>query len=147
MKKILMGACLCTWLCGVVAIGHAYGATKCVALNSSTTCKKITWERGKLDWGASCTTGDTTVEISGIAVCASQGGNQGDKSDSLTTSQTSDNNKYCWCKLISPAVSPWVLFDSGGSAGTCLYDCAQACAGMLASSVYAPAVLFSDLRD
>ena len=54
--------------------------------------------------------------------------------ESQWTSQTgggtlASNEFYCWCKLTSPAASPWV-FDSSffGSASDCAIRCANACA-------------------
>ena len=134
-------------LCGIGSVVAAQAATKCVALTSSTTCTSSP-AAGKLDWSANCTTGSTNVAISGIAGCSSQNGSSvGSKSDSITTSSTSDDNKYCWCKMTSPAVSSWVFYDDYGSAGNCAYYCAHSCAAHVRNSAAFRSALFSGLGD
>ncbi len=134
--------------CGIAIIAVAQAATKCVALTSSTTCTSSP-AAGKLDWSANCTTGSTSVAISGIAGCSSQNGSSvGTKSDSITTSSTSDDNKYCWCKMTSPAVSSWVFnHDDAGSAGDCANRCAYYCAYFVQILADFRSALFSLLGD
>lgn len=146
MNKILIMVCACAGLIVAAVIGPANAASKCVPLTSSTTCTAGR-ETGKLDWGANCTTGDTAFSIMGVAGCSSQNGNRGDISDSITTSSTSDNNKYCWCKMTAPAESVWVFGDESPSAGICAFNCAYDCAHLVQGYANFWYAMFSNIRD
>ena len=52
------------------------------------------------------------------------------------TSQTgggtlASDEYHCWCKLTSPAASPWVFDGTGSSASDCALDCASDCANFV----------------
>ncbi len=145
MKKVLIITSMCTGL--ICVWGNAEAATKCVALNSSTTCTSSP-STGSLDWSATCTTDGNSVAISGIAGCSSQnGGSMGAKSDTISTSSTTEDNMYCWCKMTSPAVSSWVFFSDLGSAANCAIGCASSCAYGVRSNAAFRSALFSGLGD
>ena len=121
-----------------------YAVTKCVKLNSSTTCSDFSGEYNQSNWSATC----GGVSIQGVAFCGSQdGGETGATTDAVTTSTTSDNNKYCWCKMVSPAVSRWVFTQAITPAGYCANNCAFVCAGSAQSSASFRSALFSGLGD
>ena len=121
MKKYL----LIVGLICAATIPSAFAVTKCVKLNSSTTCSDFSGATGQSNWSATC----GGVSVQGVAFCGSQkGGSNGATTDAVTTSSTSDDNKYCWCKMVSPAVSRWVFAYSGASAGDCAFNCAAYCA-------------------
>ncbi len=145
MKKVLITTGLCVGLTCLAGIAAA--ATKCVALNSSTTCTSGP-STGSLDWAATCTTDGNSVAISGIAGCSSQNGSAtGTKSDTISTSSTTEDNMYCWCKMTSPAVSSWVLASDGGSVADCAYNCANYCAPQVHFNAAFRSALFSGLSD
>ena len=107
----------------MVIIPPASAVTKCVKLNSSADCYSI-GITGESNWSASC----NSVPVAGVAFCGSQnGGSFGATTDAVTASSSSDDNKYCWCKMVSPAVSQWVFCRAYGSAGNCISDCADMC--------------------
>ena len=104
------------------SIPPAYAVTKCVKLTPSTTC--MNRSSSGSNWSITC--GD--IKIQGVAFCGSQdGGSFGTKSETVTTSLTSDDNKYCWCKMVSPAVSSWVFGGSAPSTDNCVGGCASSC--------------------
>ena len=140
-KHLIIAGIIC-----VASIPSAYAVTKCVKLTSSTTC--TTFSGNGSNWSATC----GGIEIQGVAFCGSRkGGSMGATTESVTTSSTSDNNKYCWCKMVSPAVSSWVFLYSRPSVGSCAYYCANSCANY--SAYYAQSgsafrsALFSGLSD
>ena len=119
-KHLIIAGIICA-----ASIPPAYAVTKCVKLTSSTTCTSVSGAFGQSNWSATC----GGIEIQGVAFCGSQnGGSMGTKSEKVTTSSTSDDNKNCWCKMVSPAVSSWVFNTSTESAGACAYLCAYNCA-------------------
>ena len=126
------------------SIPPAYAVTKCVKLTSSTTCTSASGALSQSNWSATC----GGIAIQGVAFCGSQdGGSVGTKSESVTTSSTSDDNRHCWCKMVSPAVSSWVFYYSRTSAGECAFYCANNCArGAQGISAFQSA-LFSELSD
>ena len=140
MKKYLLIVGL---LC-VAIIPPAFAVTKCVKLTPSTTCSDFWDEYGQSNWSATC----DGVSVQGVAFCGSQkGGSNGATTDAVTTSSTSDDNKYCWCKMVSPAVSRWVFAYSGASAGDCALNCAAYCARSARNIAFFRSALFSNLSD
>ena len=142
-KHLIVAGIICA-----ASIPPAYAVTKCVKLSPSTTCTSPSGATGQSNWSATC--GD--IEIQGVAFCGSQkGGSSGETSETVTTSTTSDNNKHCWCKVVSPAVSSWVYYASPPDVGTCAHTCASSCAyGSTAKIPYNSAfqsALFSELSD
>ena len=137
-KHLIIAGIICA-----ASIPPAYAVTKCVKLSSSTTCAYSYGAPGQANWSATC----GGIEIQGVAFCGSQnGGSEGKTSETVTTSSTSDDNKYCWCKMVSPAVSSWVFYHSLVVAGSCAAGCASGCANAALSSLSRSA-LFSGLSD
>ena len=138
-KHLIIAGIICA-----ASIPPVYAVTKCVKLTSSTTCTSYSGVIGRSNWSATC----GGIEIQGVAFCGSRnGGSIGTKSETVTTSSTSDNNKYCWCKMVSPAVSSWVFNTSTESAGACAYLCAYNCAGRAQKFSAFRSGLFSGLSD
>ena len=128
------------------SIPPAYAVTKCVKLTPSTTCTSSSGAFGQSNWSATC----GGVSVSGVAFCGSQdGGASGTKSETVTTSSASDNNtnKYCWCKMVSPAVSSWVFYGGRMDAGNCARNCAYNCASSARGNSAWRSALFSGLSD
>ena len=135
-KHLIIAGIICA-----ASIPPAYAVTKCVKLTPSTTCP--TSSGNGSNWSATC----GGIEIQGVAFCGSQdGGSTGTKSGTVTTSSTSDNNKYCWCKMVSPAVSSWVFGRSTSSGGLCTSSCSYSCANLVKGSAFRSG-LFSGLSD
>ncbi len=126
-----------------VTIPPTYAVTKCVKLTPSTTCSSFSGAPGQSNWSATC----GGIEIQGVAFCGSQnGGSAGTKSENVTTSAT-DDNKYCWCKMVSPAVSSWVFNNMSGDALNCRSLCAHDCAINARMNSAFRSALFSGLSD
>ena len=137
-KHLIIAGIICA-----ASIPPAYAVTKCVKLTSSTTCTSPSGEAGQSNWSATC----GGIAIQGVAFCGSQnGGSTGTKSETVTISSTSDDNKNCWCKMVSPAVSSWVFSYSFSSAGDCS-RCAVSCWANARSYAAFRSGLFSELSD
>ena len=142
-KIIIIGAILCT-----ITTTGAHAVTKCVALNDSTTCiSSPTQYQYHTDWAAICTTNGVSIPISGIGICSSTQGAGYQTATELDTSTTSDDNRHCWCKMTSPAVSRWVFTASAPSAGACAQSCTAACATHVQGVASCRSVMFSSLSD
>ena len=129
---------------GALLAGPAAAVTKCVALDSSTTCAGSA-VGNSADWSATCTTGNTGIPIQGIAFCSNQqDGGPSAKSSTITVSSISSENSNCWCKMVSPAVSSWV---SIGRFSGCEYDCSRYCLFSTQDNSVFRSALFSDLSD
>lgn len=102
-------------------------ATKCVALTPGIKCT-ASGNESSADWSATCTTNGISTSIQGVASCSTQYGGSPlpGTSDTLSISSSADN---CWCKMVRPAVSPWVFAFNAGS-GACASSCATICADM-----------------
>ena len=138
-KHLIIAGIICA-----ASIPPAYAVTKCVKLTSSTTCTSPSGEAGQSNWSVNC----GGIAVQGVAFCGSQkGGSAGETSETVTISSNSDDNKHCWCKMVSPAVSSWVSYFSFSSAGDCARICAGRCEyGAQYSSAFRSA-LFSGLSD
>ena len=146
-KIILVGAMLCA-----ITTTGAHAVTKCVALNSSTTCtSNYNSYYNKTDWAATCTTNGVSTPISGIGVCSSTSGSSiGQTATKLDTSSTADENMYCWCKMTSPAVSRWVfpqLWSAVVTASDCSSLCAYSCAANVLTDASFMLAMFNSLSD
>lgn len=137
---------------GVFVIGclyitnMGYAATKCIALNSSTTCT-VNSKKGTIDWSATCLTDGTTVAVSGVAVCSSSSSAYGQEADGISISGTLEDNAFCWCKMTSPAVSKWMHYMYYGPASDCAYNCAYDCPNYVLSNADVRSAMFSGLGD
>ena len=138
-KHLIIAGIICA-----ASIPPAYAVTKCVKLTSSTTCTSFSGAGNQSNWSATC----GGIEIQGVALCGYRnGGSIGTKSENVTTSSTSDDNKNCWCKMVSPAVSSWVFSYSGSAAGYCATNCASNCAFYAQINSAFRSALFSGLSD
>ena len=119
----------------------AHAATKCVALNASSTCTKRS-NPSLSDWNATC----SNIPVKGIGVCSSTpGSTAGQTADTLETAYNADENGYCWCKMVSPAVSRWV-FNYYGTTTSCMPYCAHSCARYTETNSAFRAGLFSNMQ-
>ena len=143
-SKILIAGAI---LCAITTTG-AHAVTKCVALDSSTTCTYENPGYNVADWTSTCTTNGVSTPISGIGICSSTSGSSaGQTATELDTSSTTDDNKYCWCKMTSPAVSRWAFCSSSTSAGLCAQFCARYCARYVQERAALRSALFGSLSD
>ena len=119
---------------GTTIIRPANAVYKCANFDTSTTFS-TTSVAGAADWTANKTySGNIILSVRGIAICGGQAGSSmGTESDSVSIDQTSTNNKYCWCRMVSPAVSRWLYISTFASAGVCSNNCAQTCAQNMAN--------------
>lgn len=125
----------------------ASAVTKCVKLSSSTTCSQVNPGTYVVDWTSNCTSSGTSVAISGISQCSSTNGSSGGlKATALKISGGTDD-KYCWCKMVSPGVSYWVFARGTGSASLCANYCAHYCASAAARNAAFRSALFPGLGD
>ena len=122
-KHLIIAGIICA-----VSIPPAYAVTKCVKLRPSTTCTSFSGSYYHSNWSANC----GGIGIQGVAFCGSNdGGLSGTKTEGLTVTPDDKANKYCWCKMVSPAVSLWVFSgitfeDSADCMNKCAFTCGEA---------------------
>lgn len=144
MKRIL--AVVSLILCSPFYSGTGYAAIKCVPLGSGTSCRTadLSSLSFKVGWETSCSNSNNNnedISISGIAACSSSSGTYGSTSRRISTGNVSDtnpastnDNKYCWCRIIQPAVSDWMFLGNFSTASSCHYQCAIACGESIGQS-------------
>lgn len=163
MKRLIFTA---SAVAGIMCVGGAYPAArivgggssvvKCVKLSATTACTASANSFvGKPEWTANC--GGITVK--GIAKCSSTVGSANAKHTSIALAGNTTSNKYCKCKMISPAVSTyWVsvnvctetscLAPGAQTPQQCETYCALSCALQAAVNVNDfRTALFSSLTD
>ena len=151
MKNIVMLSAILA----VVSVPAA-AVQKCVALGSSTTCTAPGGlsrpPTGKADWSLTCRTNRESVTVKGIGVCSSVRGTTSSPVSSLTTSTcisspscpASGDAVYCYCRMVSPALSQWVALQMAfTSESTCLQNCAATCYQHLIDDQTVRTALFS----
>ena len=153
MKNIVMLSAILA----VVSVPAA-AVQKCVALGSRTTCAATGGlsrpPTGKADWSLTCTTNGTSVAVSGIGICSSVRGTTASpvSSGDLTTSTCisahscplSGDAVYCYCRMVSPALSQWVAIELAfNSESLCLQNCAATCYQYLIDDRTVRTALFS----
>lgn len=101
-----------------------FATTRCVKLSAPTVCST----------SADCyNTSDCTVDCDGVSTivvgrCASTSGTADTSvATNISTSTTNTNNLNCWCALVSPVASKWVMRYVYTSATQCAYNCGRGC--------------------
>lgn len=117
MNKILITAVILSCV-----TAHTHAAVKCVKKNLNCTFGQTT--KNQSDWNKQCENG--TVTMRGVAFCGSN--NATTPQDSVPVSATVASNVYCWCRMISPAVSYWEYTYTFANAGECATECSDLCA-------------------
>lgn len=121
----------------ITTINPANAVIKCIESSALTSCSTApTVYKNKPDWLAVC----NGTDVHGVAVCSSQASTTiGETSTTPTVSTNLSSNKYCKCKMVSPAVSQWIT--PGKCTNTECFatmtaeQCAQYCGLMCASAV------------
>lgn len=118
------------FLCGVACAtaANATDANIYVALGTNATCNYGTVS-GNI-FTLSCSDGnyrDTVVKV--LSYCA---GTDGDPGYAGTPEPDFDadalDNKYCWCRMITPGVGPWLYVGASSTASACATGgCIQLC--------------------
>ena len=139
-KHLLIAGLIC-----VATIPPATAVTKCVKLSSSTTCSNVSGKGS--DWSMTC----NGVSVSGVSFCSNQKGEDlGATATSLSMASSIDSNGYCWCRMISPAVSQWVYFgviNGSVSAAITCSSCSNYCASIIRANETTRSAMFSNLSD
>ena len=148
MKKLLTLTAV-----GAILTAPASAVQKCVALDATKTCTGTK----PADYASSLTatcygTNNEEIPVQFIAVCADTSGSTRDQKDTIAYTAASDasySNDYCWCKMVSPAVSKWVLADDDLERDSCLRTCASFCYYSLIYSSYQAfrTAFFTNLSD
>ncbi|MBP3316284.1 MAG: hypothetical protein J6L70_01640 [Alphaproteobacteria bacterium] len=147
MKKLLTLTAV-----GALLAAPASAVQKCVALDSSTTtCTNIEAEAPYRGWKLTCTTNGITVPIEGTSSCS--------KTAALTLNTIKDDLKikysendssevYCWCQMIRPLASSWVLAHrTFGMNVNCTTGCAEKCAETFSGNADFRSAMISTLSD
>ncbi len=146
MKRVLV------FIFMMMCPGVLFSVQKCVnfgELGSGLVEYNATWS--DVDWSLVW----SHIKIHGIATCVETNGEIGDVAAHVKYDSTfycskelgvvsSNDNRYCWCKMISPAVSLWVAYGDIGDAEVCAEGCAMACAdGVIMEPKFKSAMLGS----
>lgn len=142
-KHLIIAGIIC-----VASIPPATAVTKCVALNTGTTCSASGSLYYSTNWSANCKTNGQSVTILGVAACSNtKGSSNGQTVAALGLSDNLDDNDYCWCRMISPAVSNWVYYGQLNSGSECATRCSDLCRGVAMQYQSFRSAIFSNLSD
>lgn len=124
-------------------------AVKCVKNNGSTLCTNSS-RTSSMDWSNTC----SGIQVKGMAYCSSDSGNATNRDTKeylLRSPNDTSLNRWCWCRVISPGVTPWIFGSEYLTTEQCNTDCAGLClymAGDSSNSSYATyrSKIFSNLK-
>ena len=112
MKKLLTLTAV-----GALLAAPAMAVQKCVNLDAGDYGDREEDLYDRPDWFVSYVDYGGPV-VRGIGICSSdynEPGTFSSRLDKLTfDGDNLENNKYCWCKMLSPAVSSWVFSSKSG---------------------------------
>ncbi|MDW2958668.1 MAG: hypothetical protein R8M37_02565 [Alphaproteobacteria bacterium] len=141
MKRILLFGVLM-----MVAGGELMAAQQCVKFGDlSVPLNEYNAEMGGVDWSLVW----SYVTVRGIGVCVHTPGELGDVAVSIEYDASfygsePNDNSYCWCRMLNPAVSFWVAYGEVDDAEVCAERCASLCAdSVLIEPVFKTAMLGS----
>ena len=115
MKKILILTAV-----GVFMTVPAMAVQKCIAkpeYDGEGTSFGDSYN--EMDWGYQYSNG---VKIKGITTCSNKEGTFASTTESLTHSGGSED-RFCWGRVISPAITPWIYSESYQTGEECAYWC------------------------
>ncbi len=140
MKKLLTLTALCALL-----TAPATAVQKCVALDANMATYGGDMPAYKTDW----TLNAENLVIKGIAVCSNKRGSRyADTASELTYDETdSNNNYYCWCRMISPAVSLWTYTYECEDSLECAMVCTDSCVTSIDFDSDFRSAMFSNLSN
>ena len=131
MKKLLTLTATCA-----ILTAPASAVQKCVALDVGASCRADSVDSGGIYWDMTCNPETSNpVYVGGIGVCAQDLGYgdydvlSDDEFRVVSTDATSVNLKSCWCRVLTPFVSKWILSYTYTASLQCAKYCAQQCAG------------------
>ena len=140
MKKLLILTAV-----GAILSAPAIAASKCIPMLS-----KHSYNVG--NYGAS-NSRDFVIYLDpaspyqtnmyGVAACSSTVPSSSDIFYATTSISMTDGD-YCWCRIISPAVSKWFSVNGNMTISNCKANCAQKCADTFKGSSAAIDVYASD---
>ncbi len=133
MKKIAFLLCMLTT--------PGFCVQKCVYFDPTVNGSSDYSTCPNCDWGVKF----YNFFVGGVSgACTSNGGNQGDIADDLVfDTDNQDNNRFCWCKSVIPAVSKWVLVYEEYSEQDCSYSCQTICNYFVSDNVTVREAMFS----
>lgn len=112
------------FICFALCLSYANAVVQCVKLDPATVCTTSNDCYNVADCSVDC---DITPVVL-VGQCGSVSGTADVSTlDNVTISATTTNNKYCWCKIVSPAVSKWVYRYEYSASSSCFQQCARGC--------------------
>lgn len=137
MKKLFL-FCWAMFYC-ITFVNYAKAMTSNIKIGyyinkSSTSCEALsddTWTGNPLYssiWKGKCKTssGNSSFIVEGVSVCSSTAGATAGQSTATSLSMEGDK-QYCWCRMVSPAVSKYVFWGPGGTEEHCIEVCSNLC--------------------
>ncbi|MBQ8255805.1 MAG: hypothetical protein IJY99_02460 [Alphaproteobacteria bacterium] len=106
---------------------NAMSLEQCVKLSpTSGTCTSVSSEYRDVDAIVNCSGTQVTI----VSTCAMTTGTADVTAldDIVISSAAPANNKYCWCKIVSPVTSKWVYRYMYSTNINCAYSCVRGCA-------------------
>ena len=119
MKKFL----IVTTCCAALA-APAMAVVQCIKMDTSACVPDSGDTRGSSDWAIAC---DDTY-VSGVSACSA--------SWKAGVVWTTGSNVYCYCRVVSPFLTPWIMTHQFSSEVNCIESCSTECAYSNSIEVY-----------
>ena len=130
MRCVIVGIFLC-FLC----VAAWAGVSQCLDINSDVVCSTDDECYNVSDCAVDC----NGVSVVLVGRCGNVSG-VADKSfaTDIVVDDDGEQNVFCWCMVLSPLMTKWVLRYEYGSGGMCAMYCARGCSN---------AFLFDEVAD
>ena len=138
-KHLIIAGIICS-----ATIPPATAVTKCVNLSADTKCTTSSIVSYDADWTATC----NGVQIQGVVYpgVVKSGAIAGSVADS-TGPASESSAATCYCKIISPVVSRWVIGHPNASSDACAGWCGRIIVDTEGNGNAFRTAIFSNLSD
>ena len=121
-------------------IGRVCKVVCCICVLAAAVAEAKVEQCVQINSGVVCTTGEDCYNVSDCHVdcvgkkvtligrCAASAGTADESVlDELNIASDSASNVYCWCKMVSPVLTKWVMRYNYETGGSCAMYCARGC--------------------
>ena len=138
-KHLIIAGIICA-----ASIPPAYAVTKCVNLSADTKCTTSSDVSYDADWTATC----NGVQIQGVVYpgVVKSGATAGSVADN-TGPASESSAATCYCKIISPVVSRWVIGHPNTNSDECAGWCGRIIMDTGGNGNAFRTAIFSNLSD
>lgn len=106
-----------------LGVGASYADMRCIKLNAATVCTSSADCYNTSDCRVTCA--DVAVDV--VGRCSSDGGTENVSIAENISLASGTEHSFCWCAMLRPATSKWVMRYQYSDGANCIKNCARGC--------------------